>query len=210
MLNYSEYFEKRPSASTRTLELGKLHLPSGRIACCDPFLSQETGALETAVPPGDYGVDLCLATLPKWGQRVALARLLFSASTVVQWRKAMHRVDLVSRSDFPVEAGLACFMDQSTRELLVRVVSDWHAKGVDANYYDDVLAREFKQNADPSNPYDVGHWALHSPAKGDDRNVAMFASGLGDGIYHAYWGIDAAGKPAMLVADFDLLPMESA
>ncbi|MFZ1232434.1 MAG: hypothetical protein WAQ53_04085 [Thiofilum sp.] len=32
-------------------------------------------------------------------------------------------------------------------------------------------------------------------------------SGLGDGLYTSYWGLDAQGKPALLVTDFgyDLL-----
>lgn len=208
MLDYSEYFNRPQRPSTRIVEIGTLRLPSGRVYCCDPFLSREVSALEILVAPGTYEVGVCVAALPEWGQRVALARLVFSPSPVVEWREATYVINGERQSGFRVDAGLACFMDQTTRDLFVRVVNDFHATGPDSNYYDDVLASQFKQNADPSDPYDAGDWIMHSPGKGDDRNVAMFASGLGDGAYHAYWGVDAAGQPAMLVADFNLLPLE--
>ena len=39
-------------------------------------------------------------------------------------------------------------------------------------------------------------------------NVAVFSSGVGDGLYESLWGLDANDEPACLVTDFGLLPEE--
>ena len=197
-----------PELSVRVVNVGRLQVQSGRVYCCDPFLSHEVNALEETVPAGKYDVDVCVVTLPQWGSRVALARLHLSTAKPVEWQQATYVIDGERESEFRVDAGLACFMDQQTRDLFVRVVNEFHAADENANYYDDILAAEFKQNADPANPYHAGDWALHTVVAGQPANVAMFASGLGDGFYSAYWGVDDTGKPALLVADFGILPTE--
>ena len=204
MLNYQTLFELR-SSYTRVVRVGNLRLPTGRVFCCDPFLSHEVRALETNLSPGLFNVDVCVIELPDWGHRVALARLHLSRRNVVEWKEAMFTADATRVSEFRVDAGLACFMDEETQELFVRIVDDFHTTHPDRNYYDDVLAAEFKRNADPTRQYEGGDWALHFPLKGDPRCIAMFASGLGDGTYPAYWGLSDDGEPAMLVADFGLL-----
>lgn len=210
MLNYPSYFDDEAPVSTHCVDLGPLHLPTGHIYCCDPFLSREVGPLEMVVAPGAYPVQLCVATVPDWGPRVALARLVFSAAPVTAWREASYLLDGKRQHGFRVDAGLACFMDGMTRKLFDQVVGEHHASGPAANYYDDMLAAQFKLNADPANPLSAGDWAMHSPVIGNHLNIALFASGLGDGVYSARWGLDAAGQPAMLMADFGLLPLESA
>lgn len=207
MLNYAGFFEKGASPLLRTVALGTLAVPTGRLYCCDPFLSHEVAPLDVRVKPGDHAVDLCLAKMSGWGERVALARLCLSTAPVVSWREAGYSLDGEPCSGFRVDAGMACFMDEAARTVFAQAVAAWHAKGPDTNYYDDVLAALFKQNADPANPYHAGDWAIHTPAPGAHENLALFASGLGDGVYEAHWGVDAAGQPAMLVADFGLLPL---
>jgi hypothetical protein len=209
MRNYSKYFKSLPNPVYRVVALGELYLPSGRIFCCDPFLSEEVNALQTTVPPGRYQVQLSIATSPEWGPRVALAGLMFSTHEPVSWREAEYRIDDQGSSSFRVDAGLGCFMDQETRELLTRVVNEFYEKNPEGNYYDDILAGEFKQNAEPGSPRQSGDWAMHHPVNGDPRNIAMFASGLGDGVYPAYWGMHEMVQPAMLVADFQILPEQN-
>ncbi len=150
---------------------------------------------------------MLLAKMGGWGERVALARLRLSAAPVVSWHEASYRLDGEHRTGFRVDAGMACFMDEATRATFVQEVEAWHANGPATNYYDDVLAAMFKQNADAANPYHAGDWAMHTPVPGARENLALFASGLGDGVYEAHWGFDAAGQPATLVADFGLLPL---
>ena len=206
MLDYTAYFDNPSAPAMRVVDVGRLFLPTGRVYCCDPFLGHEVRALEVVAKPGDYAVQVCTVAQPDWGRRVALARLVLSPRKVVEWREATYLLDGTHQSEFRVDAGLACFMDAATRDHFVRAVNALHATSEQANYYDDVLAAQFKRNADPENPAHEGDWALHAPVPGDVGNMAIFASGLGDGVYRAHWGFDAAGEPVVLVADFDLLP----
>jgi hypothetical protein len=206
MPDYSNYFQRPTAPNRRVVDMGKLYVPSGRIYCCDPFLSDEVNPLEKTVPTGHFDVKLFLVTLPDWGTRIALASLIVSEHKPICWHEATYMINKGRLSKFRVDAGLACFLDKETRELFVRVVDDFYKKNPEGNYYDDILAAEFTQNAEPGNPRTCGDWDLHYPAKGNPRNIAMFASGLGDGSYASYWGLDAADQPAMLVADFELLP----
>lgn len=205
MPDYSAYFKVSSDPVYRVVDPGKLYLPSGKIYCCDPFLSHEVNALEMTVPAGHYDVHLSIATLPQWGPRVALAGLILSTHEPVSWREATYLINEERFSDFRVDAGLACFMDQETRELFTRRVDEFYEKNPEGNYYDDILAAEFKQNAELGSPRQSGDWALHYPLKDNPRNIAMFASGLGDGAYSAYWGLDETERPSRLVVDFQLL-----
>lgn len=206
MLDYSAYFRAASEPAYRLVNLGKLYMPSGKIFCCDPFLSDEVNAIERTVPPWHFDVQLSIVTLPQWGPHVALAGLMLSEREPVSWQEATHVISGERFSGFRVDAGLACFMDQETRELFTRVVDEFYKRDPEGNYYDDVLAAEFKQNAEPDSPRQSGDWDLHYPVKGDPRNIAIFASGLGDGFYTPHWGLDDRGQPAMLVVDFGILP----
>ena len=206
MLDYSTYFKDSPYADYHVVDLGKIYLASGRVYCCDPFLSNEVNALEKIVPAGYFNVKLSIVTLPDWGRRVALTGLILSNQNLVSWQKATYVLNGERYSEFRIDAGLACFMDKETRELFTQVVDDFYRNKPEGNYYDDILAAEFKQNAESVDLHDSGDWDVHYPAKDNPRNIAMFASGLGDGIYSAYWGLDKMEQPVMLVADFGLLP----
>jgi Protein of unknown function (DUF4241) len=207
MMQYSNYFKSCSSSDFpyEVIELGKLYLPSGKIYCCDPFLSDEVNPFEIHAPIGSFNVKLSVAKVPGLGNRVTLAGLFFSENMPVKWQAAMYIKDGESSSDFRVDAGLSCFMDKETRDLFVSVVDDFYEENPDANYYDDILAADFKQNAYPKNSEHAGDWAIHYPLKDDPRNITMFASGLGDGLYSASWGFDEYDQIVMLVIDFKIL-----
>ncbi len=205
MMDYSIYFKSSMIPNQQITQLGEVYLPSGRIYCCDPFLSDEVNALDKTVQPGAYSVKLFIVTFSDWGKRVALAAIIFSEHKPIQWQPATYLVNGEPLSGFPVDAGLACFMDQETRQQFVQVIDNFYSESPTANYYNDVLATEFKRHADPDNPYSCGDWNLHYPRKERSENIAMFASGLGDGFYQAFWGNDFMNRPAMLVIDFGLL-----
>jgi len=207
MLDYSNYF-KVSNPNCRLVNLGKLYLPSGRIYSCDPFLDNEVSSLDLAVPPGHYDVQLSIATSPEWGPRVALSGLVISSEQPANWTEATYRVNQERAAGFRVDAGLACFMDAETQQLYTKVFEEFQKKNPDENYYDAVLAPEFKKNAEPGSPRQDGDWLMHYPVAGDPRNIAMFATGFGDGYYTAYWGLDKSQRPAMLVADFLLFSDE--
>ena len=46
-----------------------------------------------------------------------------------------------------------------------------------------------------------GDFALN-PIKDSNQNVTIFSSGVGDGTYPSYWGIDRNGQTCELITDF--------
>jgi hypothetical protein len=195
----------RPGSSHgRIVDMGTLWMPTGRMYCCDPFLNHEVSPMERAVMPGTYPVQLVLSPPADFGERVAAAGLIITDAVPTRWEPATCRRGRDREADFRVDAGLACFMDASTRELLNDTMDRFDARHPEGNYYDECLAAEFASSVDPARPRRAGNWAMHHPVPGDPRNVAMFASGLGDGVYAARWGLDRRGRPARLVVDFAL------
>src|SRR5438445_1898472 len=137
MRDYAHYFREAPAADApgTVIQMGKVYLPSGRVYCCDPFLSDETAAFGRSVAPGHYEVALRLLRLPQWGTRVALAALILSEQQPRRWVKATYRIGAALGATFRVDAGLACFMDAETAELFRDVVEELYRTHPDGNYY---------------------------------------------------------------------------
>jgi hypothetical protein len=189
-------------ADDRAVNMGNLHVPSGRLYCCDPFLSDEVAALIRTVPQGDYPVSLDLVDSADWGERVGFARLLLAGEAVAAWEEALYRDGSRVSATFRVDAGLACFMDAQTEAAFRNAVGEFYRLTPHGNYYDDILADGFRKSA--KIPGVAGDWFIHVPSPPHPANVAMFASGLGDGVFKAYWGIGKSGEPCRLIADFGL------
>jgi Protein of unknown function (DUF4241) len=204
-VDYRPYLDESSerAATHRLVDLGSVHLPTGRVVCADPSLLHETAALDRAAPIGDFPVRLCVTPLPDWGERVALAAVVFTRDPIERWVTASCAGG--TQDAFRVDSGLAAFLDESTVGLFTDAVARHNSCGAGRNYYDDVLAEEFARSADPARGSRTGDWNVHTPRSGDPRNIVMFASGLGDGVYSASWALGRRGEPVMLVADFALL-----
>lgn len=194
-----------PGIESIVVSVGDLFLPSGRLYCCDPFLSHEVAPLDCQLRPGSHPVKLLVADIPGWGRRVALAGLVLSSEKPVEWLEGTYSMEGRELSQYRVDAGLACFMDAETERAFGETVDRFYDKKPDKNYYDDVLAAEFARNTELGNPRSVGDWSLHYPIERKPLNVAMFASGLGDGVYPCYLALDARGDIPMVVTDFGLI-----
>jgi hypothetical protein len=106
---------------------------------------------------------------------------------------------------FFVDSGIACYMDDVTRTAFAEVLTNYYRTNPTGNYYTDVLNAEFKASgSDADDPFDLGKWNLHR-VPGTELNVAMFASGLGDGWYSSWWGLGESGDVVSLVTDFGLM-----
>ncbi|WP_338699897.1 DUF4241 domain-containing protein [Bradyrhizobium sp. 26S5] len=188
----------------KEVDLGSVYFPTGRVCCCDPFLSADVAPFNYTIAPGHYPVRITRTHVGDWGWRNAAASMVIADVLPDNSICATYLRDNESVSGFRVESGLACFMDESTREFFSRIVAEFHNRDAKANYYDDVLAAEFARNADADERDQLGSWNIHFPLEGDPRNIAMFASGLGDGQYSAEWMLknDVLCK---LVADFKIL-----
>ena len=178
--------------------IGTLHIATGSIVACDPFAGAGAMPFAERIAPGDYPVRLHRVLCGNWGTRVASARLIFQpGATVVTLEAAALEGD--GHADYFVDSGLGAFMDAVAREELVRVIDAFYQAQPDGNYYTDILAPAFAANA--LAPGDIGDWLMHR-LPGTVHNIAMFASGMGDGAYPSYWGRNHHGEIVALVTDF--------
>jgi hypothetical protein len=168
--------------------LGELSIESGGIGLGDAF----TG-LARAVPPsgpvprGRYPVELSLvryeadAVCTRGDVRVAAARILLSDEPVAKWVEA----DVGAG----VDSGTCAFVDADFE-------GEW---APDEDESEPLL------EAMESESSSLGPSANAAHRKLGTRDVFAFSSGLGDGIYSAYWGLDGNGATAVFCLDFDLL-----
>lgn len=192
--------------SLRTVPLGSVHLPSGRLATLDPltFASADIAPLALSVPPGRYPVDLAVADTGTGGIRVALARITFSQLPVSEWRLAHTAGEDPStlRGDaifgFNVDSGTASFADPQTVaaiEAALAGAGDYegsqHQRWVDAGE---------AHAATLGLPHGFALVAAIGPG-----DVAMFSSGWGDGVYASWVGYDSTGRPVQVVTDFAVI-----
>jgi Protein of unknown function (DUF4241) len=204
-LTVDEAVDGRPPqlhpTSFRTLELGTLKIVSGKISACDPFVSIDARKpFAEPVPNGTFPVRLAIAEGGINDGRIAFGRVDFSSEPAVKWKMAVtDGQDLATlKADeifgYPVDAGTGAFYDPKAGEALVAQLKinpdaweDWQTKG------------EANGNAANLKP----NFFLMLPA--GDVNIAMFASGWGDGFYASYFGFDKNGRVAALVTDFAII-----
>ena len=200
------------------VKVGDLYLPTGKIICSDPFFMDTVTPFNHAVTPGKYPAVISIYKVEEGHHRVAYGRIRFSNTPAVRWEQAItedlseEQVASIQPGEFfgyGVDAGLASFTDAETKEVFTKTMDEFYHKDPNSNYYDNLLAAEFKAGAG-SNPLSrsEGDWNNHFPVKGDDRNVVMFSSGWGDGTYPVYWGYDAAGNVVELITDFGVVGYE--
>lgn len=193
-------YDDQFATSDHVLSLGTIPFPSGRIVACDPYFCAQAVPFERAVPVGEHGVLLRLIDSAEWGLRIASARIDFVHRTRAR-RFVQATVDGGGAARFVVESGVASFMDETTRAHFAEVLAAFYKKRPGGNYYTDILAAEFNRNALPGRS---GKWNVHR-LPDSELPVAMFASGLGDGAYESFWGLDADGQVVSLTTDFGLL-----
>jgi hypothetical protein len=164
--------------------IGELELPTGEIIACDPLITGlERPVFSRKVRPGCYPITLLEAQ-----GRIAAAVLRFGPGLPVRWELAAFARDEGTsswKSGFIVDDAVASFMDKSVQTLMS-----------DQEELDGYLA-------DVACSFD--RFCIDNPVDGNPLNVAMFETGLGDGNYYSFWGLDAAGEPLLLMTDFEVL-----
>ena len=181
-----------------TVSLGDLPLPTGCTVAADPLVQPERPAFGRIVPAGAYPL-----TLYRVQARNALAELRFQSGGVERWELALvpgEDGSLLKDDEFlgyGVDAGIGSFMDIAARAAMLAREGREKGKRGYSNYYDDVIHAEMQASG--------GEHLMHKPQPDDSAMVAMFRSGWGDGMYPSFWGLDAEGRPVLLVTDFQVL-----
>lgn len=189
--------------TVRTVEIGDLKLPSGRVVAMDPFSDPRREPFTARVAPGRYPVVLSLVQPEGWPAPViAAATLRFSQKAPVAWHLALtpgQDPGALEESEFygfPVDAGTACFASPEAARVQARRMT---VLGMPNLPHIMRLSREMEAHAED------GMWAMAELDRRRGLNAAFFTAGYGDGAYGAYWGYDAQGEAAALVIDFGVV-----
>ena len=205
-----EIFETNGKIRHFTME--NCGFPTGRVIAADPLCClqspQHTTVLEPQILPGNYPVILAVMDSLVAGRRIVGAKMIITSKAAVKYEpaEAFRKKDGQWEKTFagiPVDAGLVCFCDEKAAESYWRFIDKWYGQNPKGNLYDDyfcrLFAKSYQQNPEYQRPEgDFLQW--ENPE--DGTQIVMFASGLGDGYYSPYWGMDEDGRICELVVVF--------
>jgi uncharacterized protein DUF4241 len=178
---------------------GNLFLLTGRVVAADVFFF-DTIPFARWLPSGTHPVFALHATAPSFGDRIAAAMIRVAPGDPVRWEAALTPGQDPSAAGpdqffgYGVDSGTGCFASAEAVEELTR-----RGSRAAETYADRVQAAMFpsKTEIHPTADIPVGD--------GTGLNVVAFASGWGDGGYPSWFGLDAAGKPLVLMTNFGIL-----
>ena len=197
-----------------TMRIGTVSCPSGKLVIGDPLAYIGTGKyspeLEIQVSRGEYPVDISIIRSRNFGLRICSARLKISEGRAVHFELARPTENTAVNkgpdgawTGFPVDAGMAAFMDAAVCEKYASFIDEWHEKNPDKNHYDDYFAEIFAESYEKTPDFqrkggDFIEWTIPET----QYKTTFFATGFGDGFYQAFWGYDENGKICELVLPF--------
>jgi len=180
---------------------GELTVTSGRIVACDPLVFSETEPFTRGVPAGTFPVTLSVAHFEDGDRRVAAALVRFRKGEAVSWELALRPGEEESELaegevfGYSVDSGTGCFMDEETARLV--------ADNMDDDELADALVAELERTYETT-----WSWANIEFDPDTGANIVAFSTGVGDGLYPSYFGLDGAGEVVCLVTDFSLFEYE--
>jgi len=150
---------------------------------------------EESVPAGYNRVYVSAVWLEGGSERVAAAMVAFHDDALerlrrgeLRWQVARRKVEGSSNPyRFGVDYATAAFMDEEVARWLSK--NDPGRESISA----------WLEMAGSGSKVEV---------HGSGGNLVAFSSGAGDGAYACWWGVDAAGRRACLVIDFELMVKE--
>jgi hypothetical protein len=196
-----------------TIACGDLALPSGRLVACDPFVClQPTGTPFIVTPKGTFPVTVTLVDVSEEQDRShireAYASIIF-AEGVEAYRKAIPLArDGEERPEpegeefigFPVDAGTACFVDESVIASCMPDPDDWGTE-VFENDRPDCW---FNRMDDPAHIRE-GLANITLPLAKNGENIVIIHSGWGDGHFPVVGSFDASGRLLAAHIDFQVV-----
>lgn len=197
-----------------TVPCGDLTVPSGQLVACDPFAFMRAGGNPfVPCPRGVFPVHVTLADVSECQDRshirVAYASITFREGSAVQRRPlALGRkgdsVPVLNEdeySGFPVDAGTACFVDDTLTKSCMPDRRTWLAD-LFQNKRDDCW---FARMKDPTH-IRRGIANIELPLGHNGENLILFRSGWGDGHFPVSGSFDAQGQLLAVHIDFFVIP----
>ena len=198
----------------KLVNIGQADFPTGRIVLADTLAylgnSKYQTVLEKCIPEGSYDVELSIIYSDFVGIKAAASRLKISNEHSVKYELAMpkgYNIEDLNKpgvfSFFGVGTGLTCFADESFAEDYAEFSNVWHKENPNKNIYTDYFSKLFKESNKKCSDIqaDYGNLLIWTLPKNNKR-IAMFSSGTGDGIYSSYWGFDKNNEIAELIVPF--------
>ncbi|MCC0672670.1 DUF2185 domain-containing protein [Clostridioides sp. ES-S-0145-01] len=214
--NYSiEFFQSlfQRSEKLEPFIIGETDFPSGEVVLADPLAylgSEYMTYLERKIPVGSYSVEISICHSKIVGLRIAASRLIINDKKPIKYEIAMpkgKKCEDFGKSGawtfFGVDTGLACFSDAKVAKEYSNFITKWQNENPGKNKYNDYFATLFQKSHEmhPNLQNKNGNFLLLKLPQTSYRLI-MFTSGIGDGIYSGYWGLDADGEVAELVIPF--------
>lgn len=197
----------------KVLTVGRTDFPTGEVTLADPIAYLGTKyetVLDKKIPVGSYDVDLSICRFRSVGLRIVAARLRISDEPIVRYEIAMpkgkKREDLGKPNVwtfYGVDTGLACIADAQTANESKVFFDNWKEENPGKNKYVDYFASLF-QNSVKMHPefHNQGGSFLEWQMPNTEHKLVMFSSGMGDGMYSGYWGLDKDDNAVALVLPF--------
>ena len=180
----------------RTQFVCDVYFPSGKVVACDPTdgLCFGTTPFTRTIPRGTYSVYVSVSG-PARRPKVMSAKLERDSIAPDKWELALRPKQNIKRLKkreffgFGVDAGMAAVGDHET----FQITNSKH----DRDQWWESIVDGWKTHQE---------WSVPSSKR---HNIAMFASGLGDGHYPSFWGTTKRGRVLCLVIDFCVIPWDS-
>jgi Protein of unknown function (DUF4241) len=174
--------------------IGKLRITTGNLIVCDGFNVFDPSPFNIQFPIGEFPIELAIIINDNIEQ-AAFARISFSQKSPIAWHKAIteeqsKRTTLIFKpSGFAVDSGMAAIMDLAGAQ-------EFKEEVINNNGFDYLLS-ELDEKAD------IG-WIYHELKYVKD-NIFIFSSGVGNGRYQTYIGINEDKDISRLIIDFNLV-----
>ncbi len=182
-------------ATLRHHRVGDLILSTGKLVACDPFVTPEAEPFSLLVPRGTFPVVLSVAEIAT-DERVAFATIRFKQTSPAKWEMMATRNNDPSKLKpghmigYGVDSGTGCFMDALAGRALTEKMND------DSNFFETLMAEMNKTYRDT--------WSWLNMRFGEG-NLIAFSSGLGDGLYATYIGLNTQNEATVVITDFMVL-----
>lgn len=192
---------------------GEVDFPTGEIVLADPLAYLGTRyetVLDKKIKTGSYPVELSICRSRIAGLRIAAARIAVRDGQAVRYEIAMPKGKKIEDLGKPgvftlfgVDTGLACLADAQVSEEFRAFMENWQKENPGKNkytdYFESLFQKSYESLPEVQNPGgSFLEWRL--PQTG--HRMVMFASGMGDGMYSGYCGVNAAGEVVSLTALF--------
>lgn len=193
------------------LDIGSVHFPTGKVIACDPLVSLvDAQEFMQTIPAGTYPVQICVVPSEKYGDRYACVKVTICDQKPVRYELAMSGTeDLDEELDddayfgFGVDAGMGCIADIKTQEAFKTYWAKREEEDPGIDPFNDLFDDLLEENAEANPKYQSEHgdW-LNWTVPNTEYNLAIFASGWGDGYYPVYFGYDASDKVCAIYVHF--------